>query len=269
MASSILLAALAAAAVFFFGGATPAPASASSPAPAPAPASSPAPGHGGGASGPAAPGHGGGPARAPALATGTAASSPAARHYGGTAGAIAPATDHAPAPSTHPCHGDGGLSPDEAAILAVVIMALNIDRILPAPNYKTHYNQNQPHGIRQSETASRTTLTKERTSQDKIKFVLQAQIYNEQSSPQLPPDTNIAFVRIPSLEQSSQSLPEIGLDSPITVQSRPPNPYANTEGKQYSMSRVMDSLHASGSCSGSRHNLYRPKRIVHPSKYKS
>uniref|UniRef100_A0A0E0Q5X9 Ubiquitin-like protease family profile domain-containing protein n=1 Tax=Oryza rufipogon TaxID=4529 RepID=A0A0E0Q5X9_ORYRU len=50
---------------------------------------------------------------------------------------------------------------------------------------------------------------------------------------------------------------------------REPNQHAQTEERQYSMTRIIDSLNASGNCSGTRHNLYRPKRIVHPSKYKS
>lgn len=71
------------------------------------------------------------------------------------------------------------------------------------------------------------------------------------------------------LIQSSQSSPNIGMNSPRIAQMREPNQHAQTEERQYSMTRIIDSLNASGNCSGTRHNLYRPKRIVHPSKYKS
>ena len=69
--------------------------------------------------------------------------------------------------------------------------------------------------------------------------------------------------------QSSQSSPDIGMNSPRIAQMREPNQHAQTEERQYSMTRIIDSLNASGNCSGTRHNLYRPKRIVHLSKYKS
>uniref|UniRef100_A0A0E0PIJ1 Ubiquitin-like protease family profile domain-containing protein n=1 Tax=Oryza rufipogon TaxID=4529 RepID=A0A0E0PIJ1_ORYRU len=101
----------------------------------------------------------------------------------------------------------------------------------------------------------------------------QPQINNEQSSPQTPLHINITSASTPATKQviqiSSQSSPDIGINSPRIAQMREPNQHAQTEERQYSMTRIIDSLNASGNCSGTRHNLYRPKRIVHLSKYKS
>uniref|UniRef100_A0A0E0IZX7 Ubiquitin-like protease family profile domain-containing protein n=1 Tax=Oryza nivara TaxID=4536 RepID=A0A0E0IZX7_ORYNI len=99
---------------------------------------------------------------------------------------------------------------------------------------------------------------------DKTKFILQPQINNEQSSPQTPLHINIASARTPATKQSSQSSPDIGMNSPRIAQMREPNQHAQTEERQYSMIRIIDSLNASANCSSTRHNLYRPKRIVHP-----
>uniref|UniRef100_A0A0E0R633 Ubiquitin-like protease family profile domain-containing protein n=1 Tax=Oryza rufipogon TaxID=4529 RepID=A0A0E0R633_ORYRU len=104
---------------------------------------------------------------------------------------------------------------------------------------------------------------------DMVEQRAQPQINNEQSSPQTPLHINIASARTPATKQSSQSSPDIGINSPRIAQMREPNQHAQTEERQYSMTRIIDSLNASGNCSGTRHNLYRPKRIVHPSKYKS
>nr|AAX96214.1 Ulp1 protease family, C-terminal catalytic domain, putative [Oryza sativa Japonica Group]ABA92181.1 Ulp1 protease family, C-terminal catalytic domain containing protein [Oryza sativa Japonica Group] len=108
---------------------------------------------------------------------------------------------------------------------------------------------------------------------DMVEQRAQPQINNEQSSPQTPLHINIASARTPATKQviqiSSQSSPDIGMNSPRIAQMREPNQHAQTEERQYSMTRIIDSLNASGNFSGTRHNLYRPKRIVHPSKYKS
>nr|BAD33414.1 hypothetical protein [Oryza sativa Japonica Group]BAD33647.1 hypothetical protein [Oryza sativa Japonica Group] len=75
--------------------------------------------------------------------------------------------------------------------------------------------------------------------------------------------TNIMDIEHSSM-QSSQSSPDIGMNSPRIAQMREPNQHAQAEERQYSMIRIIDSLNASANCSGTRHNLYRPKRIVHP-----
>uniref|UniRef100_A0A0E0QRJ8 Ubiquitin-like protease family profile domain-containing protein n=1 Tax=Oryza rufipogon TaxID=4529 RepID=A0A0E0QRJ8_ORYRU len=67
-----------------------------------------------------------------------------------------------------------------------------------------------------------------------------------------------------NIDMSSQSSPDIGMNSPRIAQMREPNQHAQIEERQYSMIRIIDSLNASANCSGTRHNLYRPKRIVHP-----
>uniref|UniRef100_A0A0E0IH22 Ubiquitin-like protease family profile domain-containing protein n=1 Tax=Oryza nivara TaxID=4536 RepID=A0A0E0IH22_ORYNI len=108
---------------------------------------------------------------------------------------------------------------------------------------------------------------------DMVEQRAQPQINNEQSSPQTPLHINIASAKTPATKQviqiSSQSSPDIGMNSPRIAQMREPNQHAQIEERQYSMIRIIDSLNASGNCSGTRHNLYCLKRIVHPSKYKS
>nr|AAU90128.1 hypothetical protein [Oryza sativa Japonica Group] len=130
--------------------------------------------------------------------------------------------------------------------------------------------------IEGSHNRSHNEFLYEEEPSDNINMVeqrAQPQINNEQSSPQTPLHINITSARTPATKQviqiSSQPSPDIGNNSPRIAQMREPNQHAQTEERQYSMTRIIDSLNASGNCCGTRHNLYRPKRIVHLSKYKS
>uniref|UniRef100_A0A0E0IZY3 Ubiquitin-like protease family profile domain-containing protein n=1 Tax=Oryza nivara TaxID=4536 RepID=A0A0E0IZY3_ORYNI len=84
---------------------------------------------------------------------------------------------------------------------------------------------------------------------DMVEQRAQPQINNEQSSPQTPLHINITSARTPATKKSSQSSPNIGMNSPRIAQMREPNQHAQTEERQYSMTRIIDSLNASGNCS--------------------